>query len=292
MRLMRGARGRNTVKREEEHKRSPDRGFSGRMSLCYRRRALALLLDPEGQRWLRCFERELKYGQWSTCARGTAAGSISCAKRGAVMLKNLEERSQLSATEGADQVAERYGRSEAALREGGDPGYMCEACGASEFSFVERTVERETVSEVLPCECGCSDEAACRRAQTEEHHRHVFVLNDEHRAEKLNPPEMTDSFVGDKDEAVLCRYCTENAEEADWTKESEREQIDVRYEVRCSRCDHEVEFGWSHEGRGGRIWPCESADFNPWLSWPEPRFVEDWARRGWLRPDPGSKNRS
>ena len=28
----------------------------------------------------------------------------------------------------------------------------------------------------------------------------------------------------------------------------------------------------------------ECADFNPWLSWPEARYVESWHTKGWLRP--------
>jgi hypothetical protein len=61
-----------------------------------------------------------------------------------------------------------------------------------------------------------------------------------------------------------------------------------RWEIRCFQCDHEAEFGWSHPprrgGLGGRIWPCKSADFNPLKCFPEPRFVKEWGRRGWLRP--------
>jgi hypothetical protein len=62
------------------------------------------------------------------------------------------------------------------------------------------------------------------------------------------------------------------------------ETEDEEFFVRCHRCDREVEFGWSHPDRGGRIWPVECVDFNPWLSWPESRYVESWHTKGWLRP--------
>ena len=40
-------------------------------------------------------------------------------------------------------------------------------------------------------------------------------------------------------------------------------------EVRRALCNHEVEFGYSDQERGGRIWPVESSDFNPWLMIPK-----------------------
>jgi hypothetical protein len=58
-----------------------------------------------------------------------------------------------------------------------------------------------------------------------------------------------------------------------------------RWYVRCSDCDREIEFGWSHPGRAGRFWPVEAACFNPWKSWPEPRYRKVWKARGWLRPN-------
>ena len=62
----------------------------------------------------------------------------------------------------------------------------------------------------------------------------------------------------------------------------DEESPEPRWEIRCADCDHEIEFGWSHPDRGGRLWPCESLDFNPWKSWPEPRFREAWLKRGWI----------
>lgn len=56
--------------------------------------------------------------------------------------------------------------------------------------------------------------------------------------------------------------------------------------VNCtnSDCDREIEFGWSHPDRGGRIWPAECTDFTPWKCWPEPRYRESWKAKNWLRP--------
>lgn len=58
-----------------------------------------------------------------------------------------------------------------------------------------------------------------------------------------------------------------------------------RFFVRCDNCGREIEFGWSHPDRGGRIWPVEASCFNPWKSWPEPRYRRAWKQRKWLRPE-------
>lgn len=57
-----------------------------------------------------------------------------------------------------------------------------------------------------------------------------------------------------------------------------------QFYVNCVGCKREIEFGWSHPDRGGRIWPAECDDFNPWKSWPEPRYRDSWHKKNWLRP--------
>ena len=75
----------------------------------------------------------------------------------------------------------------------------------------------------------------------------------------------------------------------DENEDDEAEEIEIvedtqEFYVRCEGCNREIEFGWSHPGWGGRIWPAECTDFNPWKCWPEPRYREKWAKKGWLRP--------
>ena len=53
----------------------------------------------------------------------------------------------------------------------------------------------------------------------------------------------------------------------------------MEFYVHCDGCDREIEFGWSHPDRGGRIWPVECEGFNPWKSWPDPRFKESWTKK-------------
>lgn len=56
-----------------------------------------------------------------------------------------------------------------------------------------------------------------------------------------------------------------------------------RFYVNCASCDREIEFGWSQPNRGGRIFPVECSDFVPGDTWPEPRYLDSWQQKGWLR---------
>ncbi len=53
--------------------------------------------------------------------------------------------------------------------------------------------------------------------------------------------------------------------------------------INCGNCDREIEFGWSEPDRRGLILPVEFSDFNPRESWPDPKYVDAWQQRGWLR---------
>lgn len=53
--------------------------------------------------------------------------------------------------------------------------------------------------------------------------------------------------------------------------------------VNCSDCDREIEFGWSRLDRRGLIMPVELSDFDPLECWPDPKYVNLWQQKGWLR---------
>ena len=57
--------------------------------------------------------------------------------------------------------------------------------------------------------------------------------------------------------------------------------------VNCANCDREIEFGWSQPNRGGRIFPVECSDFIPGKYWPEPRYLDSWRQKNWLRKGGG-----
>jgi hypothetical protein len=57
--------------------------------------------------------------------------------------------------------------------------------------------------------------------------------------------------------------------------------------VNCADCDREIEFGWSLPNRGGGIYPVECSDFIPGKIWPEPRYLDSWQQKHWLRSGNG-----
>jgi hypothetical protein len=61
--------------------------------------------------------------------------------------------------------------------------------------------------------------------------------------------------------------------------------IGDKFYVNCAGCDREIEFGWSQPNRGGRIYPVECSDFISKEVWPDPKYVEVWRQRGWLRKE-------
>ncbi|MFL6283546.1 MAG: hypothetical protein ACJ74Q_10445 [Pyrinomonadaceae bacterium] len=116
--------------------------------------------------------------------------------------------------------------------------------------------------------------------------KRVGDLDEEHRVPTWEEPEKIDAGEPEEDESeTLCVVCVAEAEESDWRLEDDGSETDEEeFFVRCGGCHREIEFGWSHPDRGGRFWPVDASDFNPWKSWPEPRYVESWRAKGWLRP--------
>lgn len=55
--------------------------------------------------------------------------------------------------------------------------------------------------------------------------------------------------------------------------------------VNCAGCDREIEFGWEKSNRGGGIFPVECSGFNPAGIWPEPRYLDSWYQKGWLKKE-------
>ena len=73
--------------------------------------------------------------------------------------------------------------------------------------------------------------------------------------------------------------------------DSEPEEYEVfeeesdEFYVNCTGCDREIEFGWSQPDRGGSIFPVECSDFTPKKIWPEPRYLDSWQQKHWLRTE-------
>ena len=65
--------------------------------------------------------------------------------------------------------------------------------------------------------------------------------------------------------------------------EGETNRESDEFFVSCGNCDREVEFGWSEPDRRGLILPVEFSDFIPHSTWPDPKYVDAWQQRHWLR---------
>ena len=65
--------------------------------------------------------------------------------------------------------------------------------------------------------------------------------------------------------------------------ETETNRESDEFFINCGNCDREIEFGWSEPDRRGLILPVEFLDFDPRESWPDPKYVDAWQKRGWLR---------
>ena len=102
--------------------------------------------------------------------------------------------------------------------------------------------------------------------------------------------EFKEKIEKDTDDEVELGDFSEFAED---DSESEPEEYEVvnqqsdpesdEFYVNCASCDREIEFGWSQPDRRGLILPVEFSDFNPLESWPDPKYVDVWEQRGWLR---------
>lgn len=199
---------------------------------------------------------------------------------------------QLTAAEAADQVAARWrarrDRDEVVDLDPDEPGYRCEQCGSEEFLVEQTYLLVVTWDETLECTC---EESNVDNAATITHRTWNYLVEwgpllADHDFEMYDH-EVWDEDIEEVAETITCQDCFDEADQYAWAHDEhadESETSDLEFSVYCTSCGHEVEFGWSHPDRGGRVWPCEAADFNPWKCWPEPRFADAWAARGWLRP--------
>ena len=84
--------------------------------------------------------------------------------------------------------------------------------------------------------------------------------------------------------SVSSRRTTSDSEPEEYEiNETETNRESDEFFINCGNCDREIEFGWSEPDRRGLILPVEFSDFNPSESWPDPKYVDAWQQRGWLR---------
>jgi len=172
--------------------------------------------------------------------------------------------------------------------------FTCKKCGNNELVVVECGTIVRVFTETQECTCGKGENGFSYKRVYECHepYARAYLLDEDHRYEEeiddwwgLSNLE-EEPFEETLEEEVYCERCYDNTKTGDIDQgdPEDYEIQDIECYVMCSECGREIEFGWSHPGRRGRIWPSECSDFNPWKCWPEPRYRESWKKKGWLRP--------
>ena len=166
--------------------------------------------------------------------------------------------------------------------------YTCKKCGCHKFIVEHLYIQDIVIEDLLRCSCGDLGEgyAAIFQNRLSKGMRSWGFLDEEHRVGAWDKEEVESSTEQDDDPEINCCQCYKNDSAFDWEagEEFEPEIVDEEWFVRCGECDREIEFGWSHPNRGGRIWTAEDRDFNPWKCFPEERYLEKWREKGWLKP--------
>ena len=167
--------------------------------------------------------------------------------------------------------------------------FTCPKCGGHDL--VVKEVAILTVTEVYEQVCRCSGplrgSAGYTTITTITPSVNCYLLDGEHRF-RDNPIEHplcdNEDFEEEeeREEEIICSACFDPDKPGKLIERKEAEEVE--YWVFCEECGKEVEFGWSHPDRGGRIWPAEAKDFNPWICWPEPRYRKSWLKKGWIKP--------
>jgi len=165
--------------------------------------------------------------------------------------------------------------------------YKCIDCTSTELDVKHYYVLVTSILETQDCTCGATTDglSAERHMEISASVEERGPLDEDHHWFYEESDEVEDLDQEQISEEIHCKNCFNAINTDSWDrKEDGSRQESDEYFVLCSNCDREIEFGWSHPDRAGRIWPCESEDFNPYKSWPEPKYRENWRKKGWLNP--------
>lgn len=170
--------------------------------------------------------------------------------------------------------------------------FECKHCGSRTLLFTYLVDVHTTYESTLPCQCGKEDQAVYRREQVITRLEETgYVTQDRHsQVEDSEILEEIERIV--EDEEISCARCYEEyGQESHLWEDVSEPEVDSDNDaadltIRCGGCDREIEFGYSHANKQGRIFLGEDdSDFNPWRTFPDPKYIEKWRARGWLRPN-------
>jgi hypothetical protein len=159
------------------------------------------------------------------------------------------------------------------MEENGIPKFTCFECGEHQL----------VVTHLWDIEAGMDSERWREWGPLKDDHHWEFEFK-----EKVEPNEENDE--NEDEEEVQTGTVGEFLEDDSDSEPEDYEIIEPEtsrdsdeYFLNCGNCDHEVEFGWSEPDRRGLIMPVEFSDFNPLDSWADPKYLDAWKQRGWLK---------
>jgi hypothetical protein len=144
--------------------------------------------------------------------------------------------------------------------------FTCTSCGGHEL----------TVTHVWNIQAGNDSESWREWGPLKDNHHWQYEFK-----EKVEENVDDEVQIGDFGEFEEDDSASEPEEYEIYEGETNRESDE--FFINCENCDREIEFGWSQPDRRGLIQPVEFSDFNPPESWPDPKYVDAWQQRGWLR---------
>lgn len=144
--------------------------------------------------------------------------------------------------------------------------FTCKKCGGHEL----------IVTHIWNIQAGTESESWREWGPLKEDHHWQYEFK-----EKVEENEDDEVQRGDFSEFEEDDSASEPEEYEVFEPETNRESDE--FYINCGNCDREIEFGWSQPDRRGLILPVEFSDFKPLESWPDPKYVDAWKQRDWLR---------
>ena len=146
------------------------------------------------------------------------------------------------------------------------PKFTCSACGGHEV----------VVSRVWTIQAGTDSETWKEWGPLKDDHHLQFEYKERIEADADDEVQRGDFGEFQEDDS-------DSEPEEYEMHEPETNQESDEFFVNCNDCDREIEFGWSEADRRGLVQPIEYSDFDPEKSWPDPKYLDAWEQRGWLR---------
>lgn len=168
-----------------------------------------------------------------------------------------------------------------------EPFFKCRECGFTEIEVTREYAKYNGVMESKRCTCGSAPSglAAFRKDYDREIFQDCGIIESDHRITFTSKSRRVFIYFDlSVPLTIMCRACFDKKGNR-WHEKKITEMGEDAYYVSCQNCERSIEFGWSLPNGQGLIYPVECRDFDPFQCWPDPLYVYDWMKRGWLRED-------